>query len=98
MWTVENSAHVPNGKKTIAPQTQLPPSQWDPTLPDNANTENKARKNELFMFKHGNRASTLSLLGWHPCVISQPVWLAAGPGLWISKTVLWPICHGEKED
>lgn len=32
-------------------------------------------KNELFMFKHGNRTSTLSLLGWHPCVISQPEWL-----------------------
>lgn len=44
MWTIENSAHVPNGKKTIAPQTQLPPSQLDPTLPDNGNTENKARE------------------------------------------------------
>lgn len=32
-------------------------------------------KRELFMFKHGNRTSTLSLLGWRPGVISQPVWL-----------------------
>lgn len=44
MWTIENPAHVPDGKETIAPQTQLPPSQLDPTLPDNGNTENKARK------------------------------------------------------
>lgn len=42
MWTIENSAHVPKGKKTITPQTQLSPSQLDPTLPDNGNTANKA--------------------------------------------------------
>lgn len=30
-------------------------------------------KSKLFMFKHSSRTSTLSLLGWHPGVISQPV-------------------------
>lgn len=44
MWTIENSAHVPNRKKTIVPQTQLPLSQLDSTLPDDGNTENKARE------------------------------------------------------
>ena len=46
-----------------SPNTAAAPSQWDPTWPDNGNTENKAWKNELFMIKHGNRTSTLSLLG-----------------------------------
>lgn len=37
------------------------------------------------MFKHGKRTSTLSLLGWHPCVLSSRV--VAGPSPWVSKTV-----------
>lgn len=65
----------PMGRRQLLPKHSCLLLNWTQLCQIMETQKTRHGKNELFMFKHGNPTSTLSLLGWHPCVISQPVWL-----------------------